>query len=196
MTSIQLSNEYWNNRYAESDTGWDLGAPSTPLKEYVDQLTDKSIRILIPGCGNAWEAEYLWQQGFTNTCVIDYAPLAIEQFKKRFPDFPEAQVFCGDFFKHEGQYDLIVEQTFFCAIDPSLRDAYVTQMHALLKPSGKLVGLLFNDVLNTDKPPFGGSEQAYYKQFEPKFTFKHWATAYNSIAPRAGREWFIHISPK
>ena len=44
---------YWTKRYQEESTGWDIGYPSTPLKEYIDQLEDKSISILIPGAGNA-----------------------------------------------------------------------------------------------------------------------------------------------
>jgi len=29
---------YWTQRYQEDNTGWDIGHPSTPLKEYIDQL--------------------------------------------------------------------------------------------------------------------------------------------------------------
>lgn len=43
-----LSQEYWNNRYLQHQTGWDIGTVSTPLKEYIDQLSDKQISILIP----------------------------------------------------------------------------------------------------------------------------------------------------
>ena len=55
-------------------TGWDIGGPSTPLVKYFDQLADKQRKILIPGAGNAYEAEYLWAQGFSNVHVLDIAP--------------------------------------------------------------------------------------------------------------------------
>ena len=61
---MKLNENFWNNKYINNETGWDLKAPSTPLKEYIDQLENKNIRILIPGCGNAYEAEYLLKQGF------------------------------------------------------------------------------------------------------------------------------------
>ena len=62
---IDTFNEnYWTERYANNQTGWDFGYVSAPLKEYFDQLTDRSLRILIPGAGNAYEAEYLWSLGF------------------------------------------------------------------------------------------------------------------------------------
>jgi hypothetical protein len=57
-----LSKDYWNNRYEADEIGWDLKIISPPLKAYIDQLTDKNIRILIPGCGSGYEAEYLLKQ--------------------------------------------------------------------------------------------------------------------------------------
>jgi hypothetical protein len=51
------------NVIRSNETGWDLGQVSPPLKAYIDQLTDKNLRILIPGCGNSYEAEYLLEKG-------------------------------------------------------------------------------------------------------------------------------------
>lgn len=192
----KLDANYWQNRYQQSETGWDVGYPSTPLKEYFDQLKNKSLKILIPGCGNAYEAEYLYYQSFKNVYVIDIAPAAINNFKKRVPSFPVGQLILGDFFNHFDQYDLIIEQTFFCALDPKLRPTYAKKMHELLKPDGKLVGLLFDDHLNTDHPPFGGSKEEYIKYFEPYFNLTVFDTAYNSIQPRAERELFMILIKK
>lgn len=66
-------------------------------------------------------------------------------------------------------------------------------MHQLLKPKGKLVGLLFNDVLNTDHPPFGGNKIEYLPYFEQLFKLNMFEPAYNSIKPRANRELFINF---
>ena len=63
---MELDDPYWSNRYIENTAAWDAGTITTPLKEYIGQLTDKNIAILIPGWGNSHEAEYLLQQGFTN----------------------------------------------------------------------------------------------------------------------------------
>ena len=49
---------YWASRYLEKQTGWNIGYASTPITAYVDQLTNKAAKILIPGAGNAYEAEY------------------------------------------------------------------------------------------------------------------------------------------
>jgi methyl halide transferase len=188
---INLNAEYWNNRYLENDFGWDLGEVSSPIKAYFEQDLPLDLTILIPGAGNSYEAEFLFQKGFKNTYVLDFAEQAISNLKKRIPDFPENQIIQDDFFNHRGQYDLIIEQTFFCAINPSLRERYVRHMSDLLKPKGKLIGLLFNDSLNRDKPPFGGFKDDYVKLFSPKFNILTMDIAYNSVKPRAGRELFV-----
>jgi SAM-dependent methyltransferase len=93
-----LDEQFWNTRYELNETGWDLGAPSPPLKAYIDQLTDKNISILIPGCGNTYEAEYLLENGFTNVTVIDIAPLLVAQLKEKFKGNKHINIIHGDFF--------------------------------------------------------------------------------------------------
>lgn len=188
---MNLDNQFWNNRYLQNETGWDIGYVSTPLKEYFDQLEDKSVRILIPGCGNSYEAEYLFNNGFKNVFLVDYAQKALDNFSKRVPDFPKENLICNDFFKIEGAFNIIVEQTFFCAIDKSKRADYAKQVNSLLNKNGTLVGLLFDDPLYEDHPPFGGDRKEYESYFTPYFKFKVFEKASNSIAERLGREFFI-----
>jgi len=191
---ISLDKQYWNNRYAQNNFGWDLGAISPPLKSYFDQLNNKELEILIPGAGNAYEVEYLFENGFKNVYLCDFARLPLENFKTRNPQFPQEQLLEVDFFElKEKKFDLIVEQTFFCAIDPSLRKAYFEKMKELLKEDGKLVGLLFNDSLNSDQPPFGGNEAEYRTLFKDLFTVLRFETCTNSVKPRADREIFMEL---
>jgi methyl halide transferase len=191
-----LNAEYWDKRYDNRETGWDIGYPSTPLKEYFDRLKDNTVSILIPGGGNSYEAEYLFMRGFKNVFILDYSQKALGNFSERVPGFPAGNLILQDFFDHTGQYDLIIEQTFFCAIDPALRQDYARKMHSLLRPGGRLVGLLFEDTLNTDKPPYGGTRSEYLGYFSPYFTFKTFERCYNSIPPRSGRELFIQLIKK
>jgi len=193
---MELNSELWNKRYHNNDIAWDIGHISTPLKEYFDQIENKDLKILIPGCGNAYEAEYLIQLGFKNVFLIDWAQKALDEFQNRNPEFMSKHLICGDFFEHKGAYDLIIEQTFFCAINPSLREDYILQIKNLLIEDGKLVGLLFNDKLYSNRPPFGGKKSDYLKLFSKHFQQVSMEKAYNSIAPRKGRELFIVISNK
>ncbi len=193
---MEFNADFWNNRYINNQTGWDLKSPSTPLKEYIDQLEDKNIKILIPGCGNAYEAEYLLAKGFTNITLIDIAEVLVKNLQDKFKNHPEIKIINEDFFNLNDTYDLILEQTFFCALNPNLRPNYVEKMHQLLYPKGKLVGLLFSVDFNNPFPPFGGSKNEYKKLFQSKFNIKRLETAYNSIKPRLNSEFFIQFNPK
>ena len=193
---MELNKKNWNSRYDTKETGWDIGFVSPPLKEYIDQITDLNIKILIPGCGNAYEAEYLFNKGFKNVFIVDYSQIAISNLIKRIPDFPIFNAVCDDFFNISGQYDLILEQTFFCAIDPKLRNNYAKQISSLLKENGKLVGLFFSVPMFSDHPPFGGSKQEYIKCFSKLFSINTIGKCYNSIKSRNNKELFFIFNKK
>ncbi len=196
MESRNLDESFWSGRYISGEMGWDIGYVSTPLKEYIDQLSDKILKILIPGGGNSYEAEYLLQKGFKNVYVVDISAIPLKNLAERVPSFPTENLLHKDFFQLLGTFDMILEQTFLCALDPSFRKDYVSKMHQLLKPKGKLVGLLFNIPLNNDKPPFGGNKEEYISLFEEKFKIEKMETAYNSIPSRAGNELFFKMIKK
>jgi len=181
---IKFNKTYWNKRYETQDTGWDVGTLTTPLKEYIDQIQNKNLKILIPGAGNSYELEYLHQQGFSNVYVIDIAENAIENSKLRIKNVPATHFLLDDFFNLEDVFDLIVEQTFFCALDPVLRENYAQKTHELLAENGKLIGLFFDFPLSETGPPFGGDKKEYFKLFSPLFKIKTLEKAYNSIKPQ------------
>jgi SAM-dependent methyltransferase len=190
MNEIKLNQSYWDNRYQQHDIAWDLKQVSPPLKNYINQLKNKDLRILIPGCGNAHEAAYLFEQGFKNVTLIDIAPTVVENLQEQFRHKPTIKVVLGDFFEHQGEYDLILEQTFFCALDPFLRPQYVQKMHNLLIPNGKLVGLLF-DVMFENNPPHGGCKEDYLILFKDWFKIQTFERCNNSFTKRQGTELFM-----
>jgi len=183
--------EYWNDNYHNGSTGWDMGHVSPPLKEYFDQMKDKSIKILVPGAGNAWEVEYLHKSGFTNVFLLDFASKSIENFKERCPYFPEENIILSDFFDHDSEYDLIVEQTFLSVFPTEKRNNYVDKISNLLRVGGKYMGVLFNHEFDFQGPPFGGTASDYTKLFKDKFKFIHFNISKNSIKPRMGSELFV-----
>jgi thiopurine S-methyltransferase len=186
-----LDGDYWATRYKENRIKWDIGEVSTPIKEYINQLKDKSLKILIPGSGNSYEAEYLHDQGFSNVFVVDIAREPLDNLKNRIPSFPKEHLLQKDFFDLNLQFDLILEQTFFCALNIDLRQKYAEKMKELLKTNGKLVGLFFNFELTKSGPPFGGSQEEYKDLFQPYFEILKLENCYNSITPRSGNELFF-----
>ncbi|MET4106416.1 methyltransferase domain-containing protein [Hymenobacter sp. UYP22] len=194
-----LDAAYWQQRYVSGQTAWDTGRITPPLQEYFAQLGPPDARrILIPGAGRAYEAEYLHAAGWQTIIVADVAPEPLQNLQQRVPGFPAEHLLLIDFFALEPMppFDLIVEQTFFCALDPALRPAYARQCAHLLRPGGTLMGLLFDTEFSKPGPPFGGSREEYRAYFAPYFEFVHFDTATNSLPPRRGRELFICLRRK
>lgn len=191
-----MGKNYWDQRYIKNEIGWDIGAASSPIITYINQVVDKNLKILVPGAGNGYEAEYIYKQGFNKVYVLDWAKQALKNFSKRCPNFPKQNLFQMDFFEHEEQYDLIIEQTFFCALKPALRTAYVNKMYNLLYDEGKLVGLLFDRVFEKEGPPFGGNKKEYVQLFDAQFNLDIIENCYNSIEARSGTELFIKFIKK
>ena len=187
---------YWDGRYESGQTGWDIGAVSNPIKEYADQISDNDTKILIPGCGNAHEAEYLLQSGFSNITVLDISKALVKTLKKKFNGNEGIKIHAQNFFEHEGKYDLILEQTFFCALEPGQREAYAVKMSSLISENGKLAGVLFDTQFDKEGPPFGGSLDEYEILFRKHFEISTLERCYNSVAKRSGNEVFINLKLK
>lgn len=190
---LGFDENYWTDRYRKGLTQWDAGKITTPIKEFFDQLPAKEAAILLPGGGGGHEAAYLHRQGFQNVYLLDFSPLPLQQFRQQVPDFPEEHLLCQDFFQLQGAFDFVVEQTFFCALHPSLRPAYAQKVEELLKKEGRLVGVLFESLPETGEPPFGGSREEYLGYFSPLFKIRKLERCYNSIKPRAGRELWLDL---
>jgi methyl halide transferase len=189
MSNSSLDKNYWDERYRTGQTGWDIGYVSPALKAFFDTLNDRHQRILIPGGGNSYEAVYLLEQGFKDVTVVDISEVVCEQLTEKHAA-KDLKVVCSDFFEHQQQYDLIVEQTFFCALHPSLRERYVAKMGELLLTNGQLMGLLFNRRFEGG-PPFGGSVEEYQTLFQKAGFQVAFDLHPQSIPPRQGSELFF-----
>ena len=193
MNNPEPAATYWEQRWHEQNTGWDIGYASPPLTTYADGFPNKDAAILIPGCGSAHEARHLLQSGFCNITLLDISPTAIEGVRGQFQFGPAVKTVVQDIFEHSGTYDLILEQTFFCALPPGQRLAYGAKMASLLAKGGILAGVLFNRDFETPGPPFGGNEAEYRPIFEKFFTIRKMQPCYNSIPPRQNAELFIEL---
>lgn len=188
--------DYWDQRYANGTAGWDMGTASPPLMEYCRALPDRNIRILIPGGGSSADAGVLWHEGFRQVFVLDWSEESLKGFQSKFPDFPSSNLLHENFFAHGQKYDLVLEQTFYCALPPEMRDDYVYKMANILQPGGIIAGVLFDFPLSETGPPYGGCEAEYLQRFSPYFEILHLEPCRNSIPPRAGRELFVQFKRK
>ena len=160
---------FWEQRYEKGEIGWDLGAETPVFTAISEKL--KPGKVCILGCGNGYDAISFSKKGFSVTAV-DFArtpinnlqiaarslSLSIETIKKDIFDLiPD----------YSSQFDYIIEQTCFCAIDPRKRQQYSNLVHDLLKVGGKLIGLwmpLDKDIIDGG-PPFGVKENEIKKLF-------------------------------
>ncbi|MGE3262457.1 MAG: methyltransferase domain-containing protein [Bacteriovoracia bacterium] len=190
-----LSADAWNQFYQDANTPWDLSGP-TP--EFERLLEEKQIPlgavVLVPGGGRGHDAIRYAQAG-CEVDLVDFAPQAL-QLSLELAHKAAAKVYAyrQDFFVlptlpyHRGRYDILLEYTFFCAIDPALRPRYVEAVAQLLKPGGLLVGLFFPLESEKEGPPFLVSREEVENLFRPYFELKIEAPQ-RSVKPRAGREF-------
>ena len=198
MGKIKLNQSYWNRRYENNQTGWDIGKISPAIKLWFNKQEKKDLKILIPGSGYGHEVAYAHKMGFYNTFYLDLSPIAIKHFREKHPQIPKDNILLGDFFslKKSNFFDIIIEQTFFCALPLSSRSLYVNKTHELLKNSGILIGLLFNIKFDGDEPPYGGNSKLYKKLFEDKYHFIKMDISTNSIPQRQGSELWVEMKRK
>ncbi len=188
MTSNKA--DYWDLRYQQHDSPWTLDIPSPPLTTFVKEM-DRSIRILVPGAGCSPDIKFLSESGFTDVTVCDISQTAVNRLAEMFTDNINVKFICNDFFEIDGNYDLILEQTFFCALDPVYRIQYIDKMYELLSENGILAGVLFNRHFDQSGPPFGGNLEEYIPLFSRKLHIIKMEMCYNSISPRENTELFF-----
>ncbi|MBC8312308.1 MAG: methyltransferase domain-containing protein [Candidatus Marinimicrobia bacterium] len=188
--------EYWENSYKSGEMGWDVGCPTPIFTNWINAQTNP-LSICILGAGNGWDALHFAEKGHRVTAV-DFAESAVLNMKASAEkrglklDIIHADIFDLDKL-FTNTFDIILEYTCFCAIDPAQRDDYIRIVNHLLNPSGKFVGLLFpiDKELNDDGPPYGVDINTTLESFAKYFTLVKKEMPTLSIERRKGREIFV-----
>ena len=198
MQKIKLDKAYWDSRYQSDNIKWDIGYVSPAIKNWFDIQGNKNLSILIPGAGSGYEVSYAHQLGFKKVFYMDISSEAVNLFKSKNTSFPESRILSTDFFdlNLSSYFDVIIEQTFFCAQSPSKRVKYVKKTYDLLRKKGQIVGLLFGINFQKDGPPFGGDIMEYQKLFEQKYEINKLQICNTSIPERAGSEIWMELTKK
>lgn len=186
---------YWSDRYSNQDTPWDIGDVSPPLKHIIDHLDNQDARLLFPGSGTSHDPFYAYSKGFKNTYACDWSESCKNSILKKYDTFPPDQYIIGDFFNLDSTYDVILEQTFFCALTPDLREKYVHKMHALLQNRGIITGVLFIGN-RPGGPPFFSSKETIINLFSDHFVLNKLEPSTVSLPQRTENEYIFEFEKR
>lgn len=150
--------DFWDHRFREGTTPWDAGRAPALLCEFAARFPSQYAsdrdghplaparrpRVLIPGCGSAWEAASLANRGWETT-ALDFSAAAIAAARATLGNFWQGTLLCADFFSFnpEAPFDVIYERAFLCALPRQLWADYASRMAELLRRGGLLAGFFF-----------------------------------------------------
>lgn len=147
---------FWDERYRAGFTPWDARGVPLALTRFIDAARP-GRRVLVPGCGSAYEAGYLLSQGFDVT-AIDIAPEALARARAVLGDAVADRVLRqADFFSLDIEIDWIYERALLCALPYRLWPDYAAAARRLLGVGGVLAGFFFIQNSATEPrrgPPF------------------------------------------
>ena len=188
--------EYWEKSYQSGEMGWDLGGP-TPIFDDWIQSQENSLSICILGAGNGWDAINFAEKGH-NVTAVDFAESAIDNMQTSAQNKDiQINLIHSDIFDlcklFNQSFDIVLEYTCFCAIDPARRMDYVRMTNKILKPDGKLVAVLFpiDKDTNDNGPPFAVDLDSTISLFSKYFILDIKEIPSLSIERRKGRELFV-----
>lgn len=175
VTAASMKNKWdahWVKGVAPGDM-WDAKASSPAL---VAALKDSQVvaaagkRVLVPGCGRGYDLVEMMKSGAREAVGLEISPAASEVAMEHAQSSlsPEkasnVSVKVDNFFsfKDDEKFDLVYDYTFFCAIDPSMRDKWAAKMSELILPGGHLIALIFPvDPNREGGPPFRVAPEDY-----------------------------------
>ncbi len=193
-TNATLSDPHlWSERYTQNDTGWDMGGPSPSLVWAVEKLKLPKMRVAVLGCGVGHDAQLFASKGHKVT-GIDFSPEAIHKAETLYPSNANLQWVCRDVFEiseeFKASFDLVVEHTCFCAIDPLRRGELVRVWKSILSPEGQVLGVFFV-MPKTYGPPYGSTEEEIHDLMAKDFRKNLWVRSKVSHPGRLGRELIV-----
>lgn len=191
--------QFWSQIYQQETPKWDLGKPAPALVDMLPRLKLPKSRVLVLGCGLGHDAAFFAENGHVVTAV-DMSPDAIKGARSLYADrYPQITWIEADLFKlsheHHQAYDLVFEQTCYCAINPTLRDELILKWRQFLANQGHLLGVFFA-MEKKQGPPFGGTEWELRERLKKHFQFIFWGRWNKSIDRRNGKELLIYAVKK
>jgi len=181
---------FWQDLYSgEAPPPWDLAGPHPALDPILPQIKIVKSRIVNFGCGKGHDAAFLAKKGHIVT-GMDWSQTAIEEGKKLYGDIQSLTLQQGDVFKSDLKADVVLEHTFFCAIDPAQRKDLILKWRQTLDVGGYLLGIFFV-FPRRNGPPYGSSEWELRALLEKHFRLLYWKRWEKSPERRHGTELVV-----
>ncbi len=70
---------FWDERFEQGHTPWDLHGVPAEFQQFI--AGKPPCPTLVPGCGNGWEAGWLFERGWPVT-AIDFSPQAVASARR------------------------------------------------------------------------------------------------------------------
>jgi SAM-dependent methyltransferase len=123
---------------------------------------------------------------------VDFAPEAIAAARElALKEGAKVTFLLEDLFRLDpekhGVFDILLEQTCFCAIDPDRRQDYVRMAVRMIRPGGELVGLFYVHG-REGGPPWTTTAEEVRSLFCEDFDFLEFAITEHSVESRKGEE--------
>jgi len=148
----------WDELYQKGEVFWNKGAPSPPMKQYLERHPARG-HALVPGCGHGHEVALAVEHGLDAT-GLDIAPTGVAEARALYPHLAERFVTGSLFDPPEAMrsaYDVVLEHTCMSALPPTLRADYRRGIDLTLRRGGLLIGVWFiNPALDPGEegPPY------------------------------------------
>jgi SAM-dependent methyltransferase len=144
---------FWDTRFRDKRTPWDAASTPPDLESYLAQETGGG-RVLIPGCGSAYEVRTFSEKGY-EVVAIDFSAAAVERARQVLGVLQGA-VILADFFSYGfggAAFDVIYERAFLASLPRKMWPDYARRVGELLRAGGSLVGFfVYGD--QKGGPPF------------------------------------------
>jgi len=193
---VHNTSEYWDKSYKSGQMAWDIGGPTPVFNEWINTYNN-FISICVLGAGNGWDAINFAKKGHFVTAV-DFAPTAVKNMrlaaKRSEINISILRENILNLNKiYTNKFNVIVEYTCFCAIDPKNRINYIKMVYEILKPNGKFVGILFpiDKAASEGGPPFGIELKSTLDLFKKYFRIIKYEKSLLSVESRKDREVFV-----
>jgi len=131
---------FWDVRFRDKRTPWDAASTPPDLERYLAQESG-GARVLIPGCGSAYEVRTFSEKG-CDVVAIDFSVAAVQRAREVLGALQGA-VLLGDFFSYDfgrTPFDVIYERAFLASLPRKMWPDYARRVGELLRPGGRLIG--------------------------------------------------------